>query len=67
MQFLEVVNFCLTVIGTYGIVYSARLLLPRNVIPHVSTALDEVMILLESAEDHNASPNTSEYRATLTM
>ena len=67
MQFLDIVSFSLYVIGTYGIVYSLRLLLPRNVIPHVSTALDEAMIFLESAEDINAFPNTSEYRATLTM
>lgn len=67
MQFLNIASFCLSVIGTYGIVYSLRLLLPRNVIPHVSVALDEATLLLESAEDVNALPNTSEYRATLTM
>jgi len=67
MQILDIASFCLSVIGTYGIVYSLRLLLPRNVVPHVSTALDEAMVLLESAEDTNALPNTSEYRTTLTM
>ena len=67
MQLLDIASFCLSVIGTYGIVYSLRLLLPRNVIPHVSAALDEATLLLESAEDANALPNTSEYRATLTM
>jgi hypothetical protein len=67
MQFLNIVSFCLSVIGTYGIVYSLRLLLPRNVIAHVSTALDESMILLDRAEDINALPNTNEYRAILTM
>jgi hypothetical protein len=67
MQLFDIASFCLSVIGTYGIVYSFRLLLPRNVIPHVSTALDEAMILLDRAEDINALPNTSEYRATLTM
>jgi len=67
MQSLDIVSFCLSVIGAYGIVYSLRLLLPRNVIPHVSTTLDEVMILLDRAEDINAVPNTNEYRAILTM
>jgi hypothetical protein len=67
MQLLDIASFCLSVIGTYGIVYSLRLLLPRNVIPHVSAALDEATLLLESAEDVNALPNTSEYWATLTM
>ena len=67
MSLLDIVSFSLSVIGTYGIVYSLRLLLPRNVIPHVSTALNETMVLLESAEDINALPNTNEYRATLTM
>jgi len=67
MPLLEIIGFCLSVIGTYGIVYSLRLLLPRNVIPHVSTALDETTILLDHAEDNNALPNTSEYRAILTL
>ncbi|KAN0125694.1 hypothetical protein V8E52_000901 [Russula decolorans] len=67
MQSLDIVSFCLSVIGAYGIVYSLRLLLPRNVIPHVSTTLDEAMILLDRAEDINALANTGEYRATLTI
>jgi hypothetical protein len=67
MQLLNITSFCLSVIGTYSIVYSLRLLLPRNVILHVSTALDEAMILLDRAEDINALPNTNEYRTTLTM
>jgi len=67
MQLLDIISFCLSIIGTYSIVYSLRLLLPRNAIPHVSTLLDEAIILLYRAEDINALPNTNEYRTTLTI
>jgi hypothetical protein len=67
MQLLDIIGFGLSAIGTFGLVFSFRLLLPRNVIPHVSVALDEVVILLDRAEDINAFPNASEYRATLAM
>ncbi len=67
MQLLDIIGFGLSAIGTFGLAFSFRLLLPRNVIPHVSAALDEVVILLDRAEDINALPNASEYRATLAM
>ena len=67
MQLLGIIGFGLSAIRTFGLAFSFRLLLPRNVIPHVSAALDEVVILLDRAEDINALPNASEYRATLAM
>jgi hypothetical protein len=67
MQSLDILSFVLSVLGTYGVVLSVRLLLPRDVIRGVSTALNEAEVLLNRAEATSAIPNTSEYRANLAM
>ena len=66
MQFIDIFSLILSFLGLYGIVFSLRLLLPRNVVPLVSTSLNETMALLENAEATNI-PNVSDYRVDLAM
>ena len=66
MRFIDIFSLILSLLGVYGIVYSLRLLLPRNIVPLVSTSLNEAMALLEDAEAINI-PNMSDYRANLAM
>lgn len=66
MRFIDILSLVLSFIGVYGIVFSLRLLLPRNIVPLVSTSLTEVVALLEHAEAINI-PNVSDYRANLAM
>ena len=66
MQFLDVFNLILSFLGLYGIVFSLRLLLPRNIVPLVLTALNEAMALLERDEAIYI-PNLGDYRANLAM
>jgi hypothetical protein len=66
MRFIDVLSLILSFLGVYGIVFSLRLLLPRNIVPLVSTSLTEVVALLEDAEAINI-PNVSDYRANLAM
>jgi len=67
MRFVDVLNFCLSVLGTYGLVYSLRCALPRNIIPRVSKALDEAETLLSRAEGINAIRNLTEYKTRLAI
>lgn len=62
MLFTDILSI-LSFLGVYGIVYSLRLLLPRNIVPQVSTSLDEAMTLLEHAD----VPNMNDYRTDLAM
>ena len=66
MRFIDIFSLILSFLGAYGIVYSLRLLLPRNIVPLVSTSLNETMSLLEHAEAINI-PNMSDNRANLAM
>ena len=66
MRFIDIFSLVLSLLGVYGIVYSLRLLLPRNIVPLVSASLNEAMALLEHAEAINI-PNMSDYRANLAM
>jgi len=68
MRLIDLLSLCLSVLGLYGLVFYLRFLLPRNVVPQLSTALNEVDALLVRAEAHNAIPNAREdYRAWLAM
>jgi len=67
MRLIDVLSFCLSVLGTYGLVYSLRWALPRNVLPRVSNALDEAETLLDHAEGINAIRNLAEYRTRLAI
>ena len=66
MRFLDVFNLILSLIGFYAIVFSLRLLLPRNIVPLVLTALNEAMALLERDEAIYI-PNLGDYQANLAM
>ena len=66
MQVIDIFSLILSFIGLYGIVFALRLLLPWNVVPLVSTSLNETMALLENAEATNI-PNVSDYRLELAM
>jgi len=64
MRFLDVFSLILSFLGFYGIVFSLRLLLPRNIVPLVLTALNEAIAILERDEAIYI-PNLSDYRANL--
>ena len=66
MRFIDIFGLILSFLGLYTFVYSLRLLLPRNIVPLVSTSHSEAMALLENAEATNI-PNTSDYRVDLAM
>jgi len=65
MRLIDVLSFCLSVLGTYGLVYSLRWALPRNLLPRVSKAPDEAETLLDHAEGINAIRNLAEYKTRL--
>jgi hypothetical protein len=56
----------LSLILSFGIIFSLRFLFPRNIVPLVSTSFEEAMTLLERAEAIDI-PYLSEYRANLAM
>jgi hypothetical protein len=64
MRFLDVFSLILSFLGFYGIVFSLRLLLPRNIVPLVLTALNDAMAILER-DDAVYIPNLGDYRANL--
>jgi hypothetical protein len=66
MRFLDVLSLILSLLGFYAIVFSLRLLLPRNIVPLVLAALNEAMALLERDEAIYI-PNLSDYRENLAM
>ena len=37
MQFTDILSFCFSILGLYGLVYYLRFLIPRNILPYVST------------------------------
>jgi hypothetical protein len=62
MPVIDVVSFCLSILGIYGPILFVFYLLPRNVAPHLSTLLDETHQLLHRAEGIGAVPPQSEYK-----
>jgi hypothetical protein len=66
MRFFDIFTLVLSLLGIYGVVFSLRLLLPRNVVPLVSASLKEAIAPLEDAEAVNIA-NVSDYRANLAM
>ena len=67
MQFTNILSFCLSIFGLYGLVYYLRSLIPRNVIPYVSAVLTEVEHLLDLAESISVIPWPNNYRSALTL
>src|SRR6266852_6978877 len=66
MQFTDILSFCISILGLYGLVYYLRFLIPRNVLPHVSAALTEAEHSLDRAESTGVIPRPNDYRSALT-
>jgi hypothetical protein len=66
MQFTDILSFCFSILGLYGLVYCLRFLIPRNLLPYVSAALTEAKYLLDRAESIGVIPRPNEYRSSLT-
>ena len=62
MRALDLLSFILTVLGTYAVFLSLRLLLPYCVIQYVEARLEKTEERLNDAEAENAIPSESEYR-----
>jgi len=62
MRALDLLSFILTVLGTYTVFLSLRLLLPYYVIQYVDALLEKTEERLNDAEAENAIPSESEYR-----
>ncbi|KAH9967489.1 hypothetical protein BC827DRAFT_596833 [Russula dissimulans] len=62
---MDALSFCLSLLGIYGLVLYLRYLLPRYVIPSLSSLLNEIQQLLRHAEVLNAIPPESEYKTQL--
>ncbi|KAH9955037.1 hypothetical protein BC827DRAFT_912279 [Russula dissimulans] len=67
MGLLDVIQLSLVVLGAYRLVVLLRYVLPRDVVPHVSTAMNETQSLLDKAEAVNAIPKDNEHKKDLTM
>ena len=65
MSGIEILSFCLSVLGIYGLILNFRYLLPRSVIPLLSALLNETQQLLDHAEVIGAVPPQSESRTLL--
>jgi hypothetical protein len=62
MVFIDILSLILS----FGIVFSLRFLFPRNIVPLVSTSFEDAVTVLQRAEAINI-PYVSEYRANLAM
>jgi hypothetical protein len=67
MRFTDIISFCFSILGLYGLVYYLRFLIPRNLLPYVSAVLTEAEDLLDRAESIGVIPQPNGYRSTLTL
>jgi hypothetical protein len=67
MQFTDILSFCFSILGLYGLVYYLRFLIPHNVLPYVSAALTEAEHLLDRAESTGVISQPNDYRSALTL
>jgi hypothetical protein len=67
MQFTDILSFCFSILGLYGLVYYLRFLIPRNLLPCVSAVLTEAEHLLDRAESTGVIPRPNDYRSDLTL
>ena len=65
MRGIDIVAFCLSILGIYGCMLYFRYLLPRNAIPLVSALLNETRRLLDHAETIGAVPPQRDCRTLL--
>jgi len=67
MRFTDILSFCFSILGLYGLVHYLRFLIPRNLLPYVSAVLTEAEDLLDRAESMGVIPQSNDYRSTLTL
>jgi hypothetical protein len=66
MRFTDVLSFCFSILGLYGLIYYLCFLMPRNVLPFISAVLTEADHLLDRAESTGVIPQPNDYRPDLT-
>jgi hypothetical protein len=66
MRFTDLLSFCFSILGLYGLIYYLRFLMPRNVLPFISAVLTEADHLLDRAESTGVIPQPNDYRPDLT-
>ena len=66
MQLTQILSFCFSILGLYGLVHYVRFLIPRILLPDVSAVLTEAEHLLDRAESTGVIPRPNDYRSTLT-
>jgi hypothetical protein len=64
---VDILNLCFSLLRIRSLVLFSRSLLPRYVIPSLSTLLNETQQLLERAEAIGAIPPENDYRALLDL
>jgi hypothetical protein len=67
MRFADILGFCFSILGLYGLVYYLRFLMPRNLLPHALAVLTEAEHLLDRAESTGVIPRPNDYRSALTL
>ena len=67
MRFTDILSFCFSILGLYGLVFYLRFLIPRNLLPYVSAVLTEAEHLLDRAESTGVIPRPNDYRSALTL
>jgi hypothetical protein len=67
MRFTDILSFCFSILGLYGLVYYLCFLIPRNILPYVSAVLTEAEHLLDRAESTGVIPRPNDYRSALTL
>ena len=67
MQITDILSFCFSILGLYGLIYYLRFLIPRNLLPYVSAVLTEAGHLLDRAESTGVISQPNVYRSTLTL
>ena len=65
--FIDILSFCLSLLGIYGLVLNLRYLLPYQVIPVLSALLTVTRQLLDNAEAIGAIPSESEIHTRFTL
>ena len=66
MRFIDILSFCFSILGLYGLVYYLRFLIPRNLLPCVSAILTDAERLLDRAESTGVIPRSNDHRSALT-
>ena len=67
MQFTDILSFCFSVLGLYGLVYYLRFFIPCNLLPYVSAVLTDAEHLLDRAESTGVIPQPNDCRSALTL